>query len=114
VHQRYTPKLFGLRHTCDGAARAPRARGHLLPVPRVTADRRVDSASLLHDSPDERNVLLLDFAIVELPREFAMSRVVLGGHHHTGRSAIKPMHDAWPQLAADAAQILDVVQQRVH
>ena len=42
-----------------------------------------------------------------------MRPIVLGDHHHPGRPAVEAMHDAGPQLAADAAQVLDVVQERV-
>ena len=39
--------------------------------------------------------------------------IVLGHDHQPGRAAVEPMHDAGPQLAADAAEILDVMEQRV-
>jgi hypothetical protein len=42
-----------------------------------------------------------------------LRRIVLRGQHDARRAAIEPVHDAGPQLAADAAQILDVVEQRV-
>ena len=41
------------------------------------------------------------------------ARVVLRDDHHARRAAIEPVDDARPQLAADAAEIGDVVQQRV-
>ena len=67
----------------------------------------------VHQAPDERHVFLLDLAIVELPRQLAVRRVVLGDDHDAGRAAVEPVDDAGPQFAADAAQVVDVVQQRV-
>ena len=56
-------------------------------------------------APHERDVLFLDFAIVKLPRQLLMGGVVLGDDHHARRPLVEPVHDAGPQLAADAAQI---------
>ena len=57
------------------ASRLRRARArHLLPVAGIAADRRVDPPSRLHLAPDERDVLLLDFAIVKLPRRAPRGR----------------------------------------
>ena len=67
----------------------------------------------LHDAPHERDVLLFDLAIVELPGELGVRAVVLRHHHQARCAAIEAMHDARPQLAADAAQIVDLVEQRV-
>ena len=94
-------------------AAAARARRHLLAVRRIAADRRVDAASGLHHAPDEREVFLLDFAIVKLARQLLVRRVVLGHDHQARRAAVEPMHDAGPLLAADAAQVVDVMEQRV-
>ena len=94
-------------------SRAPRARRDLLAMHRIAPDRDVDALALLHQAPDQRDVLLLDFAIVKLPRQLLVRGVVLGDDHHARRALVEPMHDARPQLAADAAQIGDVVEQRV-
>ena len=67
----------------------------------------------MHLAPDERDVFLLDLAVAKLARQLFVRRVVLGDHHQPRRAAIEPMHDPGPLLAADAAQIVDVVQQRV-
>ena len=107
-----------------------RCRGHVTRVTALRARRaRVDifcrccgsrpiGASMrlpgVHHTPDQRDVFLLDLAVVELARQLLVRRVVLGHHHHSRRAAIEPVHDARPQLAADAAQILDVMEQRVH
>ena len=64
------------------ASRARRARADIFcRFDRIAADRRVDPAPGLHDAPDERDVFLLDFAIVKLPRELLVRRVVLGHDH---------------------------------
>ena len=80
----------------------------------IAADRRVDPSSGLHDAPDERDVFLLDLAIAKLTRELLVRGVVLGDDHQARRAAIEPVHDAGPLLAADAAEIVDVMEQRVH
>ena len=67
----------------------------------------------LHFAPHERDVLLLDFAVVKLAREMLVRGVVLGDDHQARRAAIEPVDDARPPLAADAAQIVHVVQERV-
>ena len=64
-------------------------------------------------APHERDVFLLDLAVVELAGELLVRRVVLGDDHQSRRAAIEPVHDARPLLAADAAQIVDMVEQRV-
>ena len=107
-------EVLGPRHARHGAARPARPRRHLLPVVGIAADRRVDPLAGVHHAPDQREVLLLDFAVVELARQLLVRGVVLGHHHDARRAAIEPVDDARPQLAADAAQIVDVVQQRVH
>ena len=43
-----------------------------------------------------------------------MRGVVLGHHHQARRAAIEPVDDPRPLLAADPAQIVDVMEQRVH
>ena len=97
-----------------GFAASPRARRHLLSVRRVASDRRVDPPSRVDFAPDERDVLLLDFPFAKLTRQLFMRRVVFRHDHQSGRSPIQPMDDTRPLLAADAAQIVDVVEQRVH
>ena len=39
--------------------------------------------------------------------------IVLGDDHHARGALVQPVHDARPQLAADAAEIRHVVEQRV-
>ena len=96
------------------ASRLRRARADIfLRFDRIAADRRVDAPARLHLAPDERDVFLLDLAIVELPRQLLVRRVVLGDDHQPRRAAIEPVHDARPLLAADAAEIVDVMEQRV-
>ena len=84
-----------------------------MPVLRVAADRGLDALALLHQAPRQRDVFLLDFAVVELPRQLAVGLVVLGHHHDARRALVEAMDDARPHLAADAAQVLDVVEQGV-
>ena len=42
-----------------------------------------------------------------------MRAVVFRHHHQAGRASIETVHDARPQLAADAAQVVHLVEQRV-
>ena len=51
--------------------------------------------------------------VAKLARQLFVRRVVLGDHHQPRRAAVETMHDPGPLLAADAAEIVDVVQQRV-
>ena len=48
---------------CAGAAGPGR---DLLAVHGIAADRQVDALAVVHDAPDQRDVLLLDLAVVEL------------------------------------------------
>ena len=79
----------------------------------IASDRRVDAASRHHLAPHERDIFLLDLAIVELTRELLVRLVVLRNDHQPRRAAIEAVHDARTLLAADAAEIVDVVQERV-
>ncbi len=57
-------------HPSAGAALGPPRGGrcHPFPIVRVASDRRVDSPACLNEPPNQRDILLLDFAIVELAR----------------------------------------------
>src|SRR5215471_9034236 len=107
-------ELLGLDDARDRFAAAPGLRRHLLPVARVASDRLVDPSSRLNFSPDERDVFLLDFPIVKLPRQLLVRGVVLRDDHQPRGAPIEPMDDAGPLLSADAAQVADVMEQRVH
>ena len=93
------------RGSCVTAVRARRARVDIFcRCARIAADRAVDRLAGARRAPDEREVFLVDFAIVKLPRERAMRAVVLRDDHHAGRAAIEPVHDARPLASADAAE----------
>src|SRR5215475_9043274 len=68
--RQYDAEFFRLDDPRHCLTAAPCFRRHFLPVYRVAADRRVDAASRLHLSPDERDVLFFDFTIAKLPGEF--------------------------------------------
>ncbi len=97
----------------NGFPRASRPRGHLLPMDRIAADGGIDTPAGRHGAPHERDVFLLDLAILELPRQFLVRGIVLRDDHHAGRAAIEPVDDSRPQHAADAAEVGDVMQQRI-
>ena len=81
VYQRHTFELFRLRDAGHRAARASGASRHFLPIAGIAADGGIHPAALQNPAPDQRD--LLDFAVVELSRQFLMRGVVFGGHHHS-------------------------------
>ena len=101
------------RNACDGRSRAAGLRRHLLPVRWIAADGQVDSFPGLHDTPHERDVFLFNFPVVKLPGQLEMRAIVFCHDHEAGRPAIEAMHDARPQLTADAAQVVNLVEQGV-
>ena len=111
--QRDAAQMLRPRDAGDRRPRPPGARRHLLPVVGVAPDRQVDPASGLHDAPDQRHVFLVHLAVLELLRQRLVRRIVLRDDHHARRALVQAMHDARTQLAADAAEIGDVVEQRV-
>ena len=48
---------------------------------------------------------------LELPAQLEVSRIVLGHDHQPRCAPVQPVHDTRAQLAADPAQILDVMEQ---
>ena len=70
--QREPGQVMRARDPRHRVARVLGARRHLLPVGRIASDRRVDAAPGLHDAPDQRDVFLLDLAIVKLTRQLLM------------------------------------------
>ena len=112
-----TAEVLGTDDARDRRAGAPHAiriRRHLLPVVRIAPDRLVDPPPRHHFAPGEREVFLLDLALGELPGQFGVRLVVLRDDHQPRRAFVEPVHDARPFLAADPAEIVHVMQQRVH
>ena len=100
---------------CFRRAAAPGAHRHPLAIGRMAPDGALDVPRVVaRHAPNQRVVDALDAVVLELRRERHVGRVVLGGHQHTGGSAIEPVHDAGTQHAADAGQVGTVVEQRVH
>ena len=81
--QRQSRQVMCARNARHRVPCVPCTRGHLLPVDGVPSDRGVDAAPRLHNAPHERDVFLLDLAVVELPRELLMCGVVLRHHHES-------------------------------
>jgi hypothetical protein len=83
-----------------------RDHGHALAVVRAAADRRVDGPSCpAQVAPRGRQV------DARISRRFSAAtargaRVVLRDDHEAGRVLVQPVHDARPQHAADAGQVL--------
>ena len=76
-------QVLGANDPRDRFAAASRTRRHFLAVHRVAANRRVDPPSGLYLAPDERVVLLLDFAVAKLAGELLVRRVVLRDDHQS-------------------------------
>ena len=88
----------------DGALAAA-DHGHALPVLRVTPDRLVDrSRRLGRHPPDDRLIGAVNAVHRELRRQADMALVILGDHHQAADILIQPMHDPWPENAANPGQ----------
>lgn len=106
-------EMRGSKDSRHGLPASTRLRRHLLPIDRITPDWGVYPPSRHDLPPDQRDVFLLDLAIVKLPRQSIVGGVVLRDDHQPGCPSIETMHDAGPFLPPDAAQIIDLVQERV-
>src|SRR5687768_1607025 len=89
VAQGHARGVLGSRDAGHGTSGPARPRRHLLPIDGVAPDRGIDTPARLNDAPDERDVLLLDLAIVKLARELVMSGVALCHDHDARRAAIE-------------------------
>src|SRR2546429_7822631 len=65
-------------------------------------------------APPEIYTLSLHAALPILSRELLVCRIVFRAPHQPRGAAIEPMDDAGPLFAADPAQIVDVVEKRIH
>ena len=91
------------------------AHGDLLAVFRVAADGGVPGPLvLLQDPPGDGEVGLFDLPPGELLGERAVGAVVLGHEDHPGGALVEAVDDAGPHHAADAGEVGDRGQQRVH
>ena len=109
---RFTAPARPCRFPAAGAAlKAP--GGHLLPIRRVAADRRVDASSRLYLAPHQREIFFFDLPVVKLARQLFVRLVVLGHHHQAGCTAVEAVHDPRSPFSPDAAQIIDVMKERV-
>jgi drug/metabolite transporter (DMT)-like permease len=72
----------------------------------VATDRAFPGADLSFGSAeDKREVGFLGFAILELPTEFAVSGVRLGGDQQSGGFQIETMNNAWPFGSAAGGEL---------
>ena len=114
LQQRHALEVARPRDARHRAPRAARAGRHLLPLLRIAADRRVDP--LARPGPRPRRAR----RIPSRPRDRGTAATAPGAPRSFLATTIRPdvprssrCTMPGPQLAADAAQILDVVQQRV-
>ena len=79
----------------------------------MIADRGVDDVAVeLRHARDDRQVLLLDRAGLELGGERVVGLVVLGDDDHAARVAVEPMDDARPRRPAALAHRAEMMGQR--
>ncbi len=105
----------GGHHLPIGAGRpAPGAYRHLLAVNGMAADRSLPGTDLtLGASQHKGEVGFPSFAILELPAEFTVGGVRLGGDEEAGGLQIQPMDDPGPLGSAAGGKLTGaVVQQR--
>ena len=77
------------------AAVLRRADRHLLADGRVEADRPLDVVAVaLRDAVDQRQVFLVDLALLELQRQPAVGQVVLDDDQQAGGVAVEAVDDA--------------------
>ena len=83
------------------ARRVVAADGHLLPLLRMHADGAVDEIAVaVRPAGDDREILLLDRAVLELEGQFVVRPVVAGDEDDAAGVAVEAMDDPRPQLAA--------------
>ena len=70
------------------------ANGHLLADGRMEADAPIDVIAVaLRDAVDQREILLVHFAQLELERQASMGQVILGDHEQPRRVAVETVDD---------------------
>ena len=99
----------------DGLAPGPHLDRELLAVARVAPVQRLDATvggrRLAHR---QRLVNAIDVVRLERRPQRDHRRVVLGDHQQARGVLVDAVNDARAELAADAAQIADARQERVH
>lgn len=86
---------------------------NLLAIQRIPAEREIDGDARLHVAPYERRIALHDLSLPKLVSERGVGSIVLRYHHEAGRASVEPMDDSRSQLTPDAAEILNVMQERI-
>ncbi len=95
------------RSSASGPRRDPFA------LNRIASDGQVDCPSGAHSAPHERHVSFVHFTVAELTRQRGVGPVVFRNHHQARCAAVESMDDTRAKGAADAAQIVYVVEQCV-
>ena len=89
--------------------------GVLFAVDRMAADRCRDRAALARRRPvHHRQVLAGGDAPLDLRLQRYQGLLTFGHHDAAGGVLIEPVHDAGPQLTANARQVGAVMQQPIH
>ena len=80
--------------------------GHPLALARVPRDGGVNGSGFRRDhAHGNGEVFLAELAVLELLGEALVSPLGFGHHHQAGGVEVEAVHDAGPQLAADAANV---------
>ena len=86
---------------------------HFLAVFLAPRDGLVDAPAVLPQIPfNQRAVVLLHLPLLQLAAEGELALVVLCHEQQTAGVLVQPVDDAGAQFAADAAQVVKVVQER--
>lgn len=99
-HAKRRDGLPGARHV---------AHGHAAPLVGGARDGRVDHAGVVgHDAVNERDVVAVDGAILNLGHKLAPGLIGLGRQHEARGVAVEPVHDAEPVglLALHVAEVV--------
>src|SRR5262249_11768114 len=89
--------------------------GHLHSVLWVPADPAFDVVAIpVEGARRDGDVLLEDFAALELVAQVTVRLLILGYENHAAGVAIQPMDDTRPMLAADVAELAEAELQSVH
>ena len=89
--------------------------GHSNSPHRIAAYVFGDRSPLrLNPSVHQGHISLLHFATSKLCRQLAMRLIILGHHDQSAGLFVETMHNARPQLSADAGEAGEVMKQCIH
>ena len=98
------------------ASRSPAGDNrHFLTVHGMTANRLYNFVGRREEfSGAQRQIEFLNLSSGKLATQPQMREIVLGNHQTTAGLSVESMHDSGPKLPAEAAQVFDMMKQRVN